>query len=204
MRKILLVGVTVLSVGCGQSAVAPSSPVGSAIVSADLQPTDLERFTKAFQKAIQRAFGVPEVDGASMPNTAKAVVILATVPQVFRPAGTVLAPASQNPLTVPATASLLAVTLTPTLADKLAVGNTIDWKIDFSADNGQTWQTSGEAIWQSYGPLGFHAINLSTGEHIDNPDVPLEVSLLNHRGHLIRTIITWNHDMTFGMTISVT
>jgi hypothetical protein len=130
----------------------------------------------------------------------KVTTTIATIAPSLRQAGTITAPTLQaNQISVPVDASSSRFTLNISLADKLAVGNTLTWAFEFSADNGQTWQRTNAATWLSYGPNGyFDSIN-----NVQNPDPYLEIPLTLRHDQLIHMVLKLNQPLTIGLTVSV-
>lgn len=88
------------------------------------------------------------------------------------------------------------------LADKLAVGETLQLQSFFSSDAGANWGFINGFTWRSYGPAGLTLKNLD-GTTLVNPDPTLYVPLNNVTPGMLMRIQYLAHGLsTASVTIS--
>lgn len=208
--RLSLLVVCLSIAACANPSVDHSSPIAPSMVESPSQrivdaprllaPDNVlvEQFNTQIDHAMRKAF---RVTGAGL--VARTVVDnLVVVPISTRPAGTYIAPAlGGNQIEVPADKSVARFTINLDLAEKLAVGKTLNWKICFSLDGGQTWpagQCFG-ASWLSYGPGGY----FDTINGVQNPDPYREITIAGRAGQNIQGTFILNQQMEAGLTIDV-
>lgn len=108
----------------------------------------------------------------------------------------------EAPQPVPVDVTQAVFTLTVDIADKLAVGKTVAWGFEFSADDGQTWTLGNRGTWQSYGPDGFTFTDLN-GNVVTNPDPQIIVGLSARTGHRFRGTLTLSDALRTGVVIAI-
>jgi hypothetical protein len=129
------------------------------------------------------------------------MAVLAEVQPALRPAGfTITYPDPAGGQTrLPANIKALRVTITIDMADKLAVGKTMQWGVWISKDGGSSWIAYAVGGWTSYGPDGYDA-----GEFGGlNPDPYIELrraDAITGRP-LVRAQLIIDHEMTAGIRV---
>ena len=205
----LIFGITLLG-GCA-APTAPSGTVSGPSIFPEVstyKPVDprflapdhvlIDLFTGQLERAIQRAFQSP--GGFRM--SPQKITDLVTVGVNTRPAATYVFPnPAGNQVVIPAGNTSARFTINISLADKLAVGKTLFWKVCFSLDGGVTWPASEcyGATWQSYGPGGY----FDTFNNVQNPDPYREVTLTNRIGQDIQGTFILDQQLDCGLTIDV-
>jgi hypothetical protein len=132
---------------------------------------------------------------------AQDMAVLAEVQPALRPAGfTVTYPdPAGGQVRLPANIKSLRVTITLSLADKLATGKTMRWGVWTSRDSGATWVAHAVGGWTSYGPDGYDA-----GEFGGlNPDPYIQIvsSTIISGRPLVRAQLIIDHEMTAGLRV---
>ena len=215
MRSFMLaLAATWCLVGCVSPPAQPSSPIQQSAlndVSRDASISTarqalipevvlVDQFGGQLDRAIRKAF---RQTGPVVVHTLASDLVV--VPIAPRAASVYTFPdPGGNQVAIPNDVSKVTFMINISLPDKLSVGKTASWLFYVSADNGQTWDGVGGGGWTSYGPAGFFNNFLQEW----NPDPRSVLTLfsstpiVNHRGKLLRGILTLPQPLEAGATIT--